>query len=146
MKDDIEDLGYLLRDTSLALINKLNQEFVKANHDMTAEQFRALIALWEKDEQTQNELGDSIGKYKTSVTRLVDGLEKRGLIQRLPMQDDRRSNLIKLTAKGKSMKAKLLKVQHATLREAQRHIDAGRLEICRQVLKQIQQNITHGPA
>lgn len=64
-----------------------------------------------------------VGKFKTSVTKLVDGLEKRHLIQRVPLHPtDRRSNVIQLTPKGKNLKMKLTPIVKKTLDKVHKNI------------------------
>ncbi|MEN7550044.1 MarR family transcriptional regulator [Rapidithrix thailandica] len=137
-----ETTGYQIRTVSLLLINKINQNFLKAGFDITAEQLKMLVVLWNEDNRTQNELGESVGKFKTSVTKLVDGLEKRHLIQRVPHPTDRRSNLIQLTAMGKNIEKQLTPIVKKTLDEAHKNIPQEHLIIFQEVLQQIEKNLT----
>lgn len=137
-----ETTGYQIRTVSLLLINKINQNFLKAGFDITAEQLKMLVVLWKDDNRTQNELGESVGKFKTSVTKLVDGLEKRRLIQRVPHPTDRRSNLIQLTPIGKNIEKQLTPIIESTLQEAHKNISEDKLIIFQEVLQQMEKNLS----
>lgn len=136
-----ETTGYKIRNVSLLLVNKINQNFIKEGFDITAEQLKMLVVLWEEDGKTQNELGESVGKFKTSVTKLVDGLEKRKLIQRAVHPTDRRSNIIYLTQVGKNIKKQLTPIIEKTLQEAHENISNDRLIALQEVLIQMEENL-----
>lgn len=136
-----ETTGYKIRNVSLLLVNKINQNFIKEGFDITAEQLKMLVVLWEEDGKTQNELGVSIGKFKTSVTKLVDGLEKRNLIQRVPHPSDRRSNIVYLTEVGKNIKKQLIPIIEKTLHEVHSNISNEKLITFHEVLNQIEENL-----
>ena len=88
-------LGYLVNHAARTLVNGLSKNFAEAGWDVTAEQWRVLVNLWDKDGRTQQELSQATGKKKTSITRLIHGMEKRNLVVRVPDQRDRRQNLIR---------------------------------------------------
>jgi DNA-binding MarR family transcriptional regulator len=56
---------------------------------------------------TQAELGDMMLVNRANVTSLVDRVEKQGLVVRTAAVGDRRSNIIKMTADGKKLFAKV---------------------------------------
>lgn len=136
-----ETTGYKIRNVSLLLVNRINQNFIKEGFDITADQLKMLVVLWDKDGRTQNELGESIGRFKTSVTKLVDGLEKRKLIQRVQHPTDRRSNLVCLTQLGKNIRKQLLPIIEKTLDQAHKNIDKDKLVEFHIVLSQIENNL-----
>ena len=68
------------------------------------------------------ELADAAGIASPTATRMLDGLEREGVINRRPSETDRRSVLVELTAVGR--------VQTEEAREAAR---AARLELYRRL-------------
>lgn len=69
---------------------------------ITPEQYFMLYRLLLKDGVPQVELADNtLGDYP-NITRMIDGLEKKGLVERTPDQSDRRKYLIKLTDAGRA--------------------------------------------
>ncbi len=77
-----------------------------------------------------------------SVTRLIDGLEKRNLVVRTPDKVDRRQKFIYLTNKGKEFQQELLHIVEKTLDEAQQNIPAHDMAICKKVLCRVYENLT----
>jgi DNA-binding MarR family transcriptional regulator len=51
---------------------------------------------------TQVELAEFIGAHPAGVSRLVDSLQRRGLVRRVADSDDRRCVSVHLTAKGEA--------------------------------------------
>lgn len=72
--------------------------------DLTPEQFLLIDLLWNNGPMSQQNLADTMRKDKNSITKLVDGLEKKQLVERQRDRNDRRSNLVVLTSKADDMK------------------------------------------
>jgi MarR family multiple antibiotic resistance transcriptional regulator len=68
--------------------------FQEADIDMTAEQWGAIIVLLNGGAMTQVQLGERLYLEKSSVSRLVNGLEKRGWIERTKDPKDSRQKLV----------------------------------------------------
>jgi DNA-binding MarR family transcriptional regulator len=54
-----------------------------------------------------NELNDNVLLSQSSLSRLVDRLEKRGLVERMPAPDDGRGVLLKLTEEGAAVQKEI---------------------------------------
>jgi DNA-binding MarR family transcriptional regulator len=54
-----------------------------------------------------NELNDNVLLSQSSLSRLVDRLEKRGLVERTPAPDDGRGVLLKLTEEGAAVQKEI---------------------------------------
>nr|WP_250901722.1 MULTISPECIES: MarR family transcriptional regulator [unclassified Dyella] len=68
---------------------------------MTVPRSGLLFGLWNKREPvSMGELGEQYGMSPRSMTVLVDGLEKEGLLRRMPHEADRRVTLIEITPEG----------------------------------------------
>ena len=65
-----------------------------------------LLMLWDEDGLTQSELSDRCRTANYTTTRMLDTLEKRGLIERKPHPTSRRAHLVYLTDEGKALKPK----------------------------------------
>jgi MarR family multiple antibiotic resistance transcriptional regulator len=79
---------------SRLLSNILVMRFQEADIDMTAEQWGAIIVLLNGGAMTQVQLGERLYLEKSSVSRLVNGLEKRGWIERTKDPKDSRQKLV----------------------------------------------------
>ena len=135
-----ESLGYAMGRATRSLGALVNRNFAQAGYDVTCEQWSVLVNLGKKNGQSQQDLAGLICKDKTSVTRLIDNMEKHSLVVRIPDKSDRRQKLIYLTKKGRDLQEKLVIVIYQTLLEAQKSIKLKDLETCKQVLHQIYEN------
>ncbi|MFZ5623535.1 MAG: MarR family winged helix-turn-helix transcriptional regulator [Gemmatimonadota bacterium] len=66
--------------------------------------FTILFLLCRADDAglTPSELADRLGVPRATMTGLLDGLERDGLIQRVRTASDRRSVMIRLTSRGRA--------------------------------------------
>ena len=69
--------------------------------DLTASEINALANLADGQGRTVSELGAAVGARPTTLTSVLDRLERRGHITRGPRPGDRRAVLIELTASGR---------------------------------------------
>ena len=137
-----ESLGYVMGRAARSLGTRLNRNFTQDGYDVTCEQWGVLVNLSHNNGQTQKELAGVSCKDKTSITRLIDGMEKRDLVVRIPDKKDGRQKLIYLTNKGKELQRKLLYLVKKTLEEGQSGIPATNLRICKDVLRRVAKNLT----
>jgi len=70
---------------------------------LSSTQFRVLNLLKTDPGQRLTQLSDRVLRSKSQLTRIIDALETKGLIQRIGDQGDRRAQLIVLTKAGKAM-------------------------------------------
>jgi len=137
-----EPLLFLIRRTSRNFKRRLHCKFAQAGHDVTSEQWRILKCLRNKDGQIQQDLADAVNKDKTSITRIIDSMEKRNLVVRIHDKHDRRQNLIYLTNKGKGIIEESKQIVDNTSLEARKDIPQEELDICMEVLKKINSNFS----
>ena len=135
-----ESLGYIVGRAGRAIGTRLNRNFTEAGYDVTCEQWSVLMNLWQKNGQSQQDLAGTTCKDKTSMTRLIDNMEKHSLVVRIPSKDDRRQKLIYLTKKGRDLQEKLVKIVHKTLDDAQKGIPVKDLALCKRVLCGVYEN------
>jgi len=141
--DQLQDsLGYLLHSASLAMSRRLGRNFAAAGLDVTVEQWKVLVRLWDAEGATHAELSERIGKNKASITRLVDGLERRGLVKRAGGCKDRRCKRVLLTEAGRSLRDGLMAQARKTRAEAQGDIPLDRMADCKDLLRQVLENLS----
>ena len=75
--------------------------------DITPEQYLLIDLLWDEGPLTQKEIADRMQKDKNSITKLIDGLEKKGYVSRKTDNDDRRRNVVALTTFGQAQKQEI---------------------------------------
>ena len=102
MSLDIEDsVAYHIHRTARLLRRHFLSMATQAGLDMTPEQWFCLNKLRVRGEQSQVELSDAIFSDGPNVTRILAGLEKRGLVRRQRDNADARRILVSLTPKGR---------------------------------------------
>jgi len=69
--------------------------------DLTLEQVFTLFILEEKSGWSLGEIAELLDRDKTTVTRMIDGLENRNLVIRVQDELDRRKKLTYLTNEGR---------------------------------------------
>jgi DNA-binding MarR family transcriptional regulator len=94
-----KSLGHLAGLTSRLSSHVLATRFQAADIDMTAEQWGAILLLLNADAITQKQLGEQLYLEKSSVSRLLNGLERRGWIVRTRDPKDSRQKLVAPTPK-----------------------------------------------
>jgi DNA-binding MarR family transcriptional regulator len=141
-QDSKQLLLFLIKRTGRAFMRRLNHNFAQAGHDVKSEQVRILSCLRHQDGQRQQDLANLVHKDKTSITRIIDSMEKRDLVVRIHDRLDRRQKLIYLTNKGKRLQEELRVIVQETALEAQQGVALEHLEICRDALTKIYSNLS----
>jgi MarR family transcriptional regulator, organic hydroperoxide resistance regulator len=72
-----------------------------AHLGLSAAEVNLLACLAEAEPQTVSALGAATGQRPSTLTGVLDRLERRGLVARRPNPADRRSTLIALTSPGR---------------------------------------------
>jgi DNA-binding MarR family transcriptional regulator len=77
---------------------------------MTGARFTLLLTLYFSRDNllAQNEISRELSVSRTNVTNLIDGLERDGLVIRVPNPADRRVSYAQLTAEGEALCIRLL--------------------------------------
>jgi DNA-binding MarR family transcriptional regulator len=73
-------------------------------------------------------LGDRLGVTRPNITKLVDGLERQGLVTRIPHPVDRRMVQAQLTQEGAAVAAQALPGRVALMERAWSSLDDAELE------------------
>ena len=77
---------------------------------MTARQALGLLSCDLEEANTMAELASLYGLEASSITRLVDRLEKKRLIERTRSRSDRRKTVLSLTPRGKDALRRAVKI------------------------------------
>ena len=133
--------SFITGKASTAIARRLPKNFKEAGIEITIEQWSVLYHLWKEDGQSQQQLCDATFRDKPSITRLVDNLEKSKLAKRVASKNDRRSNLIFLTKEAKALEQATMDVANRTLNEALEGVTNGQIEIAKEVLQMVYDNL-----
>jgi len=122
------------------ILHKLTAKKIKdAGLDLTPEESVLLNQLWDKDNQTLTELGQWSVKGPSTVTRQIDGLVKKGYVEREHSAEDRRKVYARLTKDGKQLKAKFKKTLVSALDASLKGVTQPELEAALEVILKIRE-------
>jgi DNA-binding MarR family transcriptional regulator len=100
-----DSLGFAIHRTDMRLM-LLGAQFLRP-HGLTTEQFAVLATLHGRDGMSQRELADHLVKDRPNITRILDKLQQKGLVQRRADPADRRVHRLHATAGGHELMQRL---------------------------------------
>lgn len=100
-----ECINYLITATQ----KKVTQYFAEkiSPCDVTPVQYGVLKCLWDNDFQTPTQIANMLSLDGSSITGLLDRMENKGLVKRIPNSNDRRALQVMLTSRGKALEKPL---------------------------------------
>ncbi|AUC15327.1 hypothetical protein BTO06_09320 [Tenacibaculum sp. SZ-18] len=127
---------------TMKMIDNLIQDlFYEQNISLTKTQWVLLKKLHEKDGVAQQELAFLTGRDKTSLTRLVNTMEKKNLVARIPSKSDKRINHVFLTKNGESLFKESLPIIEKFVTALQENISEEEINLTIAVIKKVQENL-----
>ncbi len=101
---DLERFTAAWDDFSGALLRARSRAW-QQQRPLTPAQYFLLLALSEEPGLGVGEMAAAAGCSSPTATRMLDGLERDGVVEREPSTDDRRRTIVSLTVKGKRLLA-----------------------------------------
>ncbi len=150
MKDQFKDgsvvvdnaIGFWIHRVYQASRNDMYRQFRAHGEDITPEQWAVLIRLWERDGRPQSELSDATFRDAPTMSRILDVLVARGLLERRPDPTDGRVRVIHLTRQGRALEQKLVPLVEAIVARMVEGIDERALTTTRTALRRMFANLT----
>ena len=136
-----KSLGFKLDRASRLTTLNFNKNLKENNIILTAEQWGIINFLLEEDGINQNQIGKLINKDHTCVSRLVDTLIKKGIIEKNASIEDKRVNLIYLTETGKELRDNIVGTVEHSLDKVFQNVSEEEKEIFSIVLDKIIKNL-----
>ena len=133
--------SFITGKASTAIARRLQKKFNQAGLNLTIEQWSVLYHLWKEDGKSQQELCNATFRDKPSITRLVDNLEKLQLVKRVSSERDRRMNQIFLTKQAQKLQEQTMELAEETLNEALGSVPSDKIEMCKEVLQIVYDNL-----
>ncbi|CAM3816121.1 MarR family transcriptional regulator [Cohnella lubricantis] len=133
-----DSIGFLINQTGRKLSQVVNHYF--AAHEMTSEQWSVLARLCEEDGISQKELAARVSKDQTNVTRILDQLQRKGLIVRMTNPEDRRSFLPSVTPEGRQMYERMAPLEEQVIALAIQGLDEKEVAKLKELLQRIANN------
>lgn len=117
------------------------REFDRLGMGITVEQWILLKIIEENDGLNQKELADKSLRDPASITRTLDLLDKKGFVERRPVEDNRRQYSICLRNEGAAFISRNMRIINSHRAKSIEGLTKQELEILTQLLGKIQQNM-----
>lgn len=130
-------LEYALRNSTKVFIQKCQS----LGLDVSIDQWLVLGQIWKHKSISQKQISTLCVKDKTSITKIINTLEKKNLLVRIIDQIDHRIKRVVLTNKGNQLFLDALPIMENTKKIAEKDIDKYDLEIAKVVLQKIGKNL-----
>ena len=141
LKSDI-DIGMLMSQVDRLCTKHFSQNAQNAGINISQDQWLVLGPVWKVEGIAQKDIAEYCGKDKTSVTKIIDTLEKRNLMVRVPDQIDQRIKRVFLSNKGKEMMKSVMPIITQTRNEVSKGITDKEIDLFKTVLTKIYKNLT----
>ncbi|MBI5504113.1 MAG: MarR family transcriptional regulator [Deltaproteobacteria bacterium] len=142
---------YLISRATLTATSVIKRELAAAGVEQVSPAYLGvLMTLWNADGLGALELGRGAGVEPSTVTGLLDRMERDGLLARQPDPDDRRAQRICLTELGQRLRQPVLSVVDEVLGRATSGFSEQELSTSKNFLRQFLANMqeerrgTHG--
>ena len=123
------------------------KRFVQNSHthglEISLDQWLVLGPIWKNNGISQKDISEYCGKDKTSVTKIIDTLEKKNLVVRVTDQLDHRVKRVVLSNKGKELFLSALPVMAKTRDEVRNGISDNEIESLKDILNKIYKNLSN---
>ena len=140
--DPFDHFGFLTNRIGRLTSDQAKIWLSKKGYDFPPSCIGILADLWLKDGVNQKELGVSLVKTKSSITKMMEQLESAGLIERKIDETDARNKLIFVTAKGNTLKKRLEKARLMHDEKLLTDFTAEEIAITKKVLKGLYLQLT----
>lgn len=134
-----ESIGFVVNRTAMRLASALTKAM--APHNVTPQQWAVLNRLWEEDGLSQQQLAEQTFRDPPNTARILDRLQRKGLIIREPDPTDRRVQLIFLTDEGRRLRGTLIPLAAQVIARSLEGVSEEEHDAAIRVLKRIDQNL-----
>ena len=115
----------LINRVRVELVDALDREL--APYDITAPQLIVLASVANGEADSAASLCKSISYDPGAMTRMIDRLEQKGLVRRIPHPDDRRAMNLEMTVAGKALYPQLLAAKETVTARFLRGFDSAEI-------------------
>lgn len=136
-----ESLGFLTITTNRLMSAFLRKQLVESGIDLTAEQWGVLSMLWERGSIAQEELAYFVCVDKSSMSRVLDVMERRGLVTRRRDPGDARRKILFPTPAAERFKTPCYEVAASCMELMLRGVAQDEHRVCLKILNQVKRNL-----
>ncbi|WP_425447316.1 MarR family winged helix-turn-helix transcriptional regulator [Dethiothermospora halolimnae] len=113
----------------------------KALDDLVPSYGNILTVLYDNDGKlSMKEIGQLIGKDKSTITALVNKLSKLGYVKKEKGKEDKRVTYVKITEKGKDIEDKFNDISKEVYSRAYKNFSKEEKEVLLRLLKKLNNN------
>lgn len=116
-------------------------KFKEHDFPVTKDQWIVLKKISEEQNQTQRKIAEETFKEPAALTRILDILEKKGLVKRTASAIDRRTFEINLSVDGQRLVAKMIPVVQDIRKQALKGINKTQIEEIKRLMNAIHDNL-----
>lgn len=124
----------------------LSQKFEDNGFSISTEEWAILLILWSKGEQTPSALADVTFRDRTTITRFIDQMVKKGIVIREHDEKDRRRVLIKTSERGRNLEQELVPIARDMIAMATKGLSPQDIETTIQTLSRMTHNLLDADA
>ena len=101
-----ECVNYLLTTAQHSVFLKMTEKL--SVFDLTPVQYAVLYCLWANNKKSPKEIAERLKLENSTISGILERMEKKGLIKRMISKEDRRFIQIMLTEKGAALEEDVL--------------------------------------
>jgi DNA-binding MarR family transcriptional regulator len=101
--------------------------------------------LWRQDGLTQSQLVKRLCVQPPTVSKMLDRMERAGLVERRPDPDDSRVTRVYLTEQGRRSQSAVSEVWMSIEQRLTQGLSVEERLLLRRLLLQVHENLTHNP-
>jgi DNA-binding MarR family transcriptional regulator len=128
----------LVNRVRVEMIDALDRELAK--FDISAPQLIVLAYVANKEADSAASLCKSISYDPGAMTRMIDRLQEKGLIRRVPNPQDRRATNLELTAAGRALYPQLLAAKENVQTQFLRGFSKDEVRLLERLLSRLLEN------
>lgn len=134
-------IGFLTITANRLMSAYFRKRLMESGIDLTAEQWGVLAQLWNQGTVSQDELAHLLCVDKSSLSRVLNVMERKGLVIRRRDPGDARRKILYSTPDAERLKTECKAVAENSMTDVLRGISGDEHDICAKVLRQIKDNI-----
>lgn len=134
MNNEFKVIIGILRASNL-LVDDLKKTL--KNYPINTTEFSVMEFLYSKGEKSIQEIRDRVLLASGSATYVVDNLEKKGYVNRIINETDKRVTYIKLTREGKDLINNIFPIHKKNTKKIFNDLTNGELITLKEILKKI---------
>ena len=127
--------------TSFVLRHAVQEAFRTASLDATPAEWGLLNVLSHADDQRVGDIASMTRHDRTTITRVIDGLVRRGLVERARDPSDRRAVRVRRTRAGRALHARLVPVVQDVIESAFAGVSAAERKTLFATLARVHDNL-----